>query len=57
MFQFYKGAIRLLDTNPIIFAAWVMGGLGVALPLVVVPIRQSLGFQVNQYTKVTVKKE
>lgn len=55
MRQFYNSAIRLLDTNPAAFFSWVLGGTALVLPLIVVPIRQSLGLPTNQWTKIMSK--
>ena len=55
MFRGLYGIKRLADSNPIVMMAWCMGATAVAMPFVVVPIRQSLGFKTNQYTKVSRK--
>jgi hypothetical protein len=49
-FQYAK---RLADTNPVLAASWVMGLAAVALPFVVVPIREGLGLSTTQYTKIS----
>ena len=55
MFRGIYGIKRLADTNPIVMMAWCMGVTAVAMPFVVVPIRESLGYRTNQYTKVSRK--
>ncbi len=52
MRRYFNSAVRLLDTNPAAFFSWVMGGAALVLPLIVVPIRQSLGLPTNQWTKI-----
>jgi len=55
MFRGLNGIKRLADSNPIVMMAWCMGVTAVAMPFVVVPIRQSMGLRTNQYTKVSRK--
>ena len=55
MFKGVYGIKRLADQNPIVMMAWCMGITAVAMPFVVVPIRESLGYRTNQYTKVSRK--
>jgi hypothetical protein len=55
MFKGVYGIKRLADQNPNVMMAWCMGITAVAMPFVVVPIRESLGFRTNQYTKVSRK--
>jgi hypothetical protein len=35
----------------------VMGGIGIVLPFIVVPVRGALGYNTNQYTKKPIKRD
>ena len=49
--RWYRGAIRLADTNPIVAFSWFMGGVAVSMPFVVPPVRKALGYRINQSSK------
>ena len=40
---------RLTDREPVVVFSCAMGFLGIGMPLVVVPIRESMGFATDQY--------
>mmetsp|Transcript_16682 Transcript_16682/g.34182 ORF Transcript_16682/g.34182 Transcript_16682/m.34182 type:complete len:87 (-) Transcript_16682:239-499(-) len=45
-----KGWIKsMIHRQPIVAMSFFLGGLGIALPIVVVPIRRRLGLPTNQY--------
>ena len=50
---FYRYLVRTFDSNPIVGASWIMGAIGISLPLWVPPIREYIGFDVNGYSKRT----
>mmetsp|Transcript_2134 Transcript_2134/g.3309 ORF Transcript_2134/g.3309 Transcript_2134/m.3309 type:complete len:91 (+) Transcript_2134:87-359(+) len=41
--------IRFMDREPIVFFSCVIGGFGLSLPVIVPPIRKSLGLSTSQY--------
>ena len=53
----FAGMWRLMDTNPVVFGSWVLGGIAVSLPFVVVPIRAALGMPTNQFTKISAPRK
>jgi len=38
-----------MDREPVVVASCVLGAIGITLPLVVVPIRRSMGLPTDQY--------
>jgi len=45
-----KGHIkRMVDREPVVAFAMVLGGLGFAAPQVIPPIRRSMGYDTSQY--------
>ena len=53
---FYRYLVRTFDTNPVVGISWIMGGIGLTLPLWVPQLRESMGYNVNGFTKKSHRK-
>ncbi|KAJ1461683.1 hypothetical protein M885DRAFT_558119 [Pelagophyceae sp. CCMP2097] len=41
--------LRFMDREPAAFVSCLLGATGVAMPLIIVPIRRKLGYSTSQY--------
>ena len=48
---------RVGDQNPVILLSFVMLTTGLALPSVILPVRQALGLKTNQMTKTSPRSD
>ena len=48
---------RIGDQNPVILLSFVMLTTGLALPSVILPVRQALGLKTNQMTKTSPRSD